>query len=66
LRVSNLSPMRSSNVSPMRSSGTNTRFRSILTTKKSLAQSSSSSTTTTAPLSGKECLEYLISSYYQV
>lgn len=63
LRVSNLSPMRSSNVSPMRSSGTNTRFRSILTTKKGISQSSSSST---AQLSGKECLEYLISSYYQV
>ena len=67
LRVSNLSPMRSSNVSPMRSSGTNTRFRSILTTKKGISQSSSSSSSSsTAPLSGKECLEYLISSYYQV
>ena len=65
-RVSNLSPMRSSNVSPMRSSGTNSRFRSILPIKKSIAQSSSSSSIATAPLSGKECLEYLISSYYQV
>ena len=67
-RVSNLSPMRSSNVSPMRLSGTNSRFRSILPIKKSISQSSSSSSSSiaTAPLSGKECLEYLISSYYQV
>lgn len=68
-RISNLSPMRSSNVSPMRSSGTNSRFRSILPIKKSIAQSTSSASSSsiaTAPLSGKESLEYLISSYYQV